>query len=272
MWRFIRERLLIIGVFGTLVPIGLATASAASPNLSHAYKSDQTVANGAIVSLDADKADYVVLADADNGSRLIGVAVASEDSLLAVGAEAGKVQIATSGTATALVSTFNGDIKVGDKVGVSPFKGIGMKAPAGSSVIGLAQTDFKKDTDGSDQTVTDRQGKTTKIHVGYVRLALAIGTNNTGTGSSSLNPLQRLAKSATGKTVSTLRVVLSLLIAIIALLTLIALVYGAIYGSILSVGRNPLAKHAIFRTLGSVIGMVVLIAGIAALMVYFLLR
>lgn len=266
-------RYLYVGVVSLLVLLSLPPAAASSANISHAYQSTQSIPNGSILSLDPKKNDYVVMANTDNGSQLLGVAVAKDDSLLAVDADSGRVQVATSGTASALVSTLNGEIKVGDQVAVSPFNGIGMKARPGSHVIGLAQTAFSDSTPGSStQTVTDKTGNSSQIKVGFARIGIAITVNNTGVGTESLNVLQRVAKNLTGRSISTMRVVLSLLIAIVALLTLITLIYGAIYGSIISVGRNPLAKHAIFRTLGSVIGMVAITAGISAMMIYFLLR
>lgn len=268
-----KTRLLLTGVGSLLVLLSLSPVGAASANISLSYRSTQAITNGSILSLDPSKTDYVLLANTSNGSKLMGVAVDSDESLLAVDAAEGKVQVATSGTATVLVTTLNGDIKVGDKIAVSPFNGIGMKAAAGSNVIGLAQTSFSKTSaEGKDQQITDKQGKVSTVKVGYVRLTIAIGVNNTGVGNQNTNALQRLVKSVTGQTVSTIRVVLSLLIAIVALLTLITLIYGAIYGSIISVGRNPLAKHAIFRTLASVVGMVALTAIIATVMIYFLLR
>ncbi len=83
--------------------------------------------------------------------------MAANDSLLAVDETDGGVQVATSGNAKALVSTVNGDIAVGDQIGVSPFNGVGMKAAPGSRVIGLAQTAFKTGAKGaSNQEVTDK--------------------------------------------------------------------------------------------------------------------
>jgi len=40
----------------------------------------------------------------------------------------------------------------------------------------------------------------------------------------------------------------------------------------ISIGRNPLAKYAVFRTLGSVLAMAGLTALIAGLTIFFLLR
>ncbi len=204
---------------------------------------------------------------------MIGVALASNDSLIAVDPQSGKVQVATSGAVDTLVSTLGGPIKVGDEVGVSPFSGIGMKAEPGSRIIGLSQSDFSKDSQGVvQQTVTDKTGKKAQLQVGYVRVSIAIATDGSLSKEARLNGLQRLVQGLTGKTVPTFRVVSSLAIALIALLILITLIYAAIYGSIISIGRNPLAKYAVFRTLGTVAGMAILTAALAAASIFFLLR
>jgi hypothetical protein len=212
-------------------------------------------------------------ANTDNASRLLGIAVNGNDSLLAVNASPGLVQVATNGDATALVSTVNGDIRVGDAIGVSPFNGVGMKAAPGGRIIGLAQTDFNGSTRGANQqTVSDKKGKQERIAVGFVRLSIAVGTNNAGGQLDNLNGLQRLARSVTGHTVSTIRIAISLVVVVVSLLALITLVYASIYGSIISVGRNPLAKYAVFRTLGTVMGMAALTTLIASVTVYLLLH
>ena len=42
--------------------------------------------------------------------------------------------------------------------------------------------------------------------------------------------------------------------------------------SIISIGRNPLAKHAIYRSLGTTFGMVLAVAVVATVLIMFLLR
>jgi hypothetical protein len=260
------------GFAGLLMLLSLTPAGAASANISHAYHATGSVSDGSIVSLDPERSDYVEPADSTNGARLLGVAVAGNDSLLAVDEGAGKVQIATSGTVSTLVSTLNGSIGVGDAVSVSPFSGIGMKAVAGSHVIGLAQTDFNQDSQGSvTRTVTDKKGKKKDLTVGYVRLNISIMTQGK-TAPDDQNSLQRVARGLTGHDVSTLRIVVSLAVAIIALLILVTLIYASIYGSIISIGRNPLAKNAVFRTLSSVLGMALLTTVTAGVIIFFLLR
>lgn len=266
-------RLLLGGVASLLVLLSLTPVGAASANISHSYHASGSISNGSIVSLDPQHSDYVQLADTNNGARLLGVALASNDSLLAVNAAAGKIQVASSGTVNALVSTLGGPIGVGDAIGVSPFSGIGMKATAGSHVIGLSQTDFNKDSsDAITRTVTDKSGKSKQLTIGYIQLGIAISTDSRAAKDAQLNGLQQLAQGLTGHNVSTVRVVISLVVAVTALLVLVTLIYASIYGSIISIGRNPLAKYAVFRTLSAVVGMALLTAAIAAITIFFLLR
>lgn len=253
--------------------IGLTPVSASSANISHSYKASTSVPVGSIVSLDPSRSNYVRLANTTNGSQLLGVAVAVDDSLLAVDAKTGAVQVANSGTASTLVSTLNGDIKVGDQISVSPFNGVGVKALPGSHVIGLAQTAFNAGSSGARaETVTDTAGHTKLVSVGFTRLNIGVGTASGADPGAQLNGLQKLARSLTGHTVSTARVVISLVITLVAIVALITLIYASIYSGIISIGRNPLAKYAVFRTLTTVLGMALGVAIVAMITIFLLLR
>ena len=163
-------------------------------------------------------------------------------------------------------------IKVGDKVSVSPFNGVGMKASAGLQIIGLAQTSFDESTvGGAAEKVTDKNGKVSQIRVGYINISIAIGTDPTSSENQS-NAIQRLAQSISGRKVSTTRAVFGFLVAIVASVGIVVLIYASIYGGIVSIGRNPLAKYAVFRSMASVFGMAGLIALVASLTVFLLLR
>lgn len=266
-------RLFATGAVMALTVLGLAPAGASSANISHSYKATSAIHDGSIVSLDPQRSDYVQPANVDNGDRILGVAVAGNDSLIAVDPSPGLVQVATTGSASVLVSTLNGDIGVGDQIGVSPFGGVGMKAALGSRVIGLAQTPFNAHTSGATtQQIKDKHGKTSTVRVGYVRLGIAIGTNVASGDLANLTSLQKLAKSVTGHVVPTSRVVISIAVAAVGLLALVTLVYASIYGSIVSIGRNPLAKYTVFRTLGSVLVLALLTASVSCATIFFLLR
>lgn len=246
-------------------------ALASSANISHSYKTNSQIPSGSLVSLNASKTGYVDLADPTNAARLVGVAVESSDSLLAVDPSNLTTQVANSGEVNALVSTANGDIAVGDQIAISPFKGVGMRADEGVRIVGLAQNVFNSGSKGAAaRDIKDKNGKTHKVYVGFVSLSIAIGTSSTSTNK--LSGLQKLGQELAGHPVSTARIVLSALIAVIALASLITLVYGAIYGSIIAVGRNPLAKRAIFRTLTSVIAMAFATTAIALFTIFLLMR
>lgn len=273
MHRLRHRRLAAAGLGAFLIVFALASASAVLDNISHSYNAVGNIMNGSIVSLDPNRSNYVQLANIDNGSRLVGVALASNDSLLAVNATKDTVQVATSGIVDVMVSTVNGNINVGDKVALSPFNGVGMRAVPGSSVIGLAQTGLNASSnDVSTVGVTDKNGKTSQIHVGYIRINIAIGTITATTNQAGLNRLQKWVQSLTGHTVSTARIVLSIVVACVALLAFIVLIYASVFGSIISIGRNPLAQHAVFQTLGFVFGMAALTAAVAIVTIVFLLR
>lgn len=270
-----RVRLLFSGIGIVLFIMGLSPVGASSANISHSYGVKDAITSGSLVSLDPSHPNFVVLANTSNSQQLLGVAVAANDSLLAVGntTDTGMVQVATSGTVSALVSSINGPINIGDQVAVSPFNGVGMKASGSSTqIIGLAQTAFSNSTvGGTPEKVTDKNGNTTEIRVGYIKLGIAIGSNLSG-DLTQLNSLQRLAKSLTGHTVPTVRALISLVVAIGSTLAIVVLVYASIYGSIVSVGRNPLAKYAVFRSLAAVLGMAALIALVASVTIFLLLR
>jgi ABC-type dipeptide/oligopeptide/nickel transport system permease subunit len=260
-----------LGLTSLLIVSQAGLVFASSANISHSYKTDGHIPAGSLVSLDPKQAGTVELTDPTNASRLVGVAVQTDDSLLAVNATNVTTQVANSGTVEALVSSSNGTIVVGDQIGVSPFRGVGMKADDGTRIVGLAQTTFNSSSKGAvTEELTDKSGKKQKVTVGFVRVSIAIGTASTS--KVKLNGLQKLAQDIAGHPVSTARIVLSAAIAVIALAALITLVYGAIYGSIIAVGRNPLAKFAIFRTLTSVMFMALATAAVALVTIYLFLR
>lgn len=251
-----------------------AMASAASGSLSHAYQASGQINPGDVVSFVAGKSGYVQAAQAEDGVRVAGVAISDQGSLLAIDPTTGTVQVAVSGSAPTLVSTLNGPIKVGDQVSVSPVGGLAMKADpnSGWTIVGVAQTAFDSDSSGaSTRQVTKNGGGKTTISVGYARLSLTIGASSTG-GGQKLSRLQELFKNFGGKTISTARIVVALVTTVLALLALSVLLYASIHGSLIALGRNPLAKFSIFRSLRSVFGVSLLIVLIAALTDVFLLR
>lgn len=267
-----------VGIAGILVALlgGSGTAGtvrAVSATLTQGYRAAQPLPAGSLVSLDPRRTDYVVATNTTNAAAVFGVVVRNDDSLLAVDTGTGKVQVASGGRARALVSTLGGDIKLGDEVAVSPFDGIGMKAAPGSQVIGIAQTAFTATSQSATtQTVTDKAGRSHQVKVGSVQLAIGIRMATKAIDQPKLDGVQGLVQALTGRSVSLWRAILSLIIAVVALAALLTLVYASIYGAIISVGRNPLAKTAVFRTLTSVLLMAGLVTVATCTTIFLLLR
>lgn len=252
---------------------GIGLAAAASANISHSYSGAKGITMGSLVSLDSEQDNFVEAANISTANKLVGITVAVEDSLVAIDSADNKVQVATSGVVNALVSDVNGPIKTGDQIAVSPFNGVGMKAEPGSRIVGLAQTSLGGDGAKSQPTkVTNKNGKIQTINVGFVRVSIAIGSVPRLSDETENNILQKVARSITGHYVSTARLVVSTVIAIIALLALVMLIYTSVYGTIVAVGRNPLAKSSIFRALISVMGLVVITAFVAIGTIYLIIR
>jgi len=233
-----------------LLPAAIIHA-ATNQNVSKSYHATQAIPIGSIVSLETQRNNYVVSTTTDNAKRLIGVAVKPKESLIAINPGTNVVQVATAGSADVLVSTVNGTIHRGDKVAASPFEGIGMKSTqTGNRIVGVALADF--DADGSQTKVVavkDKNGGSQDVKVGYVPISLAVGTDASGVGEADATGLQRYVQSLTGHSVSMTRILIGLVIAIITLVALMVLLYAAISGSLISIGRNPLAKTSILRGL-----------------------
>lgn len=259
---------LLVSAYGLITPLAFAS----SPNISHPYKASMGVVAGSLVSLDAGLDKQISLANSNNAPKLVGIAVGDNDSLVAIDATSGLVQVATSGVANALVTTINGEIKVGDQIAVSPFSGVGMKAEPGTRLIGLAQSPLNDKTNGlTSRQVKDKNGKTQTIKVGYSQVSISIGTAPVAP-TLDMNAIEKLAKSIAGHSVSTARVVVSTVIALITVLGLVTIIYTSVYGSIVAIGRNPLAKSSIFRTLATVGGMISVISLLAFGVIYLIVR
>lgn len=261
--------LFVIGL--SLGASGLVAASSA--NISHSYQSSTAFANGSLVSLDSAQDNRILAANTSTSNRLVGVVVGANDSLIAIDSETNLIQVATSGEANVLVSDVNGPVKSGDQIAVSPFSGIGMKSQPGARLIGLAQSSLTSANSGAvSKDVTDKDGKKQTLKVGFVRVSIAIGTAPIAGTETQQNALQKAAKMLTGHNVSTVRILISSFVAVVAIIALVTLIYTSVYGTLISIGRNPLAKASIFRALFSIIGLIVLTAAVALVTIYLIIR
>lgn len=246
-------------------------AASNSNNISMSFAAKEDLKTGSIVSLERAGGETIVSANPNNAERILGVVVDVDKSLVAVDPESNKEQVATTGNASVLVSTVNGGINKGDLVTASPFNGIGMKAVGPGYVLGTALEGFTPASKAAvKQQVQNKNGETSEIAVGYIQVDLS--PRYAGEAGAELNGAQQWVRSLTGRTVSMTRVIISLIIAVATIIAVVVLVYASIFGSIISIGRNPLAKQSIFQALSRVLAMALLLVAVAFLLIIMLLR
>jgi hypothetical protein len=260
-------------MFGVLLLMGLSGPALAS--LSQGFATANPITIGSLVSLDAKASGTVVPTDVTNASRLFGVAIpptSASISLSGSGSQ-GQVQVATSGTATILVSTANGPIKVGDFIAASTIGGVGQKADGAVRVIGTAQADF----DGSGENTTKRtiniDGKQTQVTIGQVQVEISVSTYTSSDNQSFKVPswAQGLSNTLAGKSVDPIRILIAGLVLLIAIISITVLLYSAVRNSIISIGRNPLSRRSVLAGMFQVmlICLVILVAAVAV--IYFVI-
>ena len=270
-----RARLLLLSVLCGLLTVVAATtvaqAAEDTKNISRSYNATKDIRGGSLVSLVKGSADTIEATNTENSARLVGVTVASDASLIAVDPDEDKVQVAMSGVTTAMVSNVNGAIKTGDRIAVSPFSGIGMKALGKGYIVGSALEDFNAAANGSAmQKVTDKNGDTKSIAIGYIQINLTPRYDSSA--KDELNGLQEYVETLTGRVVSMPRIIISAIVAAVTIIGAGVLLYASIYGSIMSIGRNPLARQSILSALSKVLIMILVSVCLASLLIFMLLR
>lgn len=212
------------------------------------------VQDGDIITFDPAFSTYI-LASVPNDEHVFGVVVTDPTLFLSEsGATTNGVPIVRFGEAVVNVSDLNGPIEVGDLISSSIIPGFGQKYDKRERgyVLGLALQPLAT---SSQILSTEVEGKT--VHIGKIAVSLRIGPytpsaallgtgDGTGTGKELKDGEIAIEKGDAVFTVSrTVRYILAAIIAIIALFVAFKSFRGSMTQSIISVGRNPLAKTSI---------------------------
>lgn len=239
--------------------------------LSQAYKTNEKLVIGSIVSLENNSTDTVVAANIDNVGNLLGVVVGDESSFLRVkSAQAGSVQVATTGTLDVLVSDVNGPILRGDHITSSPINGVGMKATGNVKVIGIAQGDLEPN--GVKQTYKDQDGKDQTVTLGQIASIVNVAYYFKEPDKTLIpSAIQKLADAVAGKTVNAVPILISVGIFVVMLIVVASIIYSMIRGSIISVGRNPMSQSAVYRNLIQLSALVLVILGVGFSAMYLVI-
>ncbi len=270
-------RKILLTIESAIAVFLLFNCVASAQSVTQGYKSDTLLQNGMIVGLDPKDVTKVEPINSGQYNLLHGVVVNPSSSIILVGNNSTNVYVSTSGRVSVMVNDQNGNINPGDYVALSSVSGIGDKAILTDPlVLGKSVSAFNA-TDSAQQigtvTVKDSTGKTSSLHIGYVTIDIAIGKNPLIVTDNSLpSILSRASNLVAGKMVSPVRVYVSILVLAITAFVSGSLIYGGVRSSMISIGRNPLSKKVITRSLTQVVivSLLVFLSGVFG--VYLLLK
>ncbi len=244
--------------------------------VSEGYNSDQVLQRGMIVRLKKDDNTKIEAVGADNAEHMHGVVVAANDAPVTLAKDGQKVFVATGGHYDVLVNNQNGAVNPGDYVAVSALAGIGMKAGTKEPyVIGRALKSFDGTKDViSSVEVKDSAGANRTVAIGRVQVDVGVAKNPLLKATEPNVPqfLQKAASVVAGRPVNAIRIYVGILIFGITTVVAASLMYGGIRSGLISIGRNPLSRKSIMRSMFQVIitGLIVFITGVFG--VYLILR
>lgn len=264
------------------VSLGLiAAAPAAAQAVTRSYQTDTNLQRGMIVRTLEKNESKVEALKYDQIEKMEGVVVAANDSpvtLSSADQTTQQVFVATSGKYNVLVSNQNGAIKKDDYITISALAGVGMKADGKQSrIVGKALSGFDGKTNISGKTTVKNGAKADiPITIGLVAVEINISHNPIEEKKTSLIPgmefLQESAGTVVHNDVSPTQLYISILALVVAAFIAGSILYAGVKSSLTAVGRNPLAKASIMKSLISVVitSIIILIIGITA--VYLILK
>ncbi len=264
---------LILGVFAFALlasTLMYTAAGAVTTFIAENYTADSQLPANSLASLKSDSTDKVELSNTGNVNTMVGVVIDRSDASISFSSgEKTQVQVAKSGTLDVLVSNINGAIEQGDYITASPINGVGMRATGSTKVIGIAQSDLKN---GVTQKVKDDSGIENEIQVGTATVLVSVSGYIGETENSFIpRPVQEVANTLAGRTVSALPIFLSLGVFLVTLIVVSIIIYSMVRNGIISVGRNPLSSSAIYRNIIQLSALIIGILIAAFILIYFIL-
>jgi hypothetical protein len=268
---------LVFGILlGGICLVGFSLPRASAQTVAQGYTAAAPLQVGEIVQLVPGSANKVKALTQSSASKAFGVVINPNTSALSLSQAnlSSQVYVESSGNYPVLVNNENGPIYSGDFITISTVSGIGDKAlSTDSTVVGKATTNFLGSGDSIGQvTVKNSSGKNTILQIGTITVNINVTGNPADNSSILPSFIQKLGKDLTNKPVSTIRSYLSLLILVASLVIAGSILYAGIRSSITAVGRNPLSKNPVMRSMLQVIltSFIVVILGVFA--VYLLLK
>lgn len=299
MRRFLLIFMMIASLIGAgVLPFGQTHAAAASKSgktsdntsseksdnsvassLPQTYNADGKVLPGMIVKLKDKDSTSVEPVSTKNVKTMLGIVIPTSNAaivLTPLDVKQQQVLVATSGRYYLLVSTENGPIKIGDYLTISSLNGVAMKADdRQAQVVGKAAGVFNGTNDVIGTVKLKYSlGREIPVSIGRIQIDMNISHNPLYQKSVDYVPgfIASVAVTVANKPVSIARIYLCTLILIITFIVTVIMLYGGVRSGMIAVGRNPLSKKSILRSLIQTVlaGLTIFIVGIFA--VYLLLK
>ena len=269
------KRLLHLSLmFAGLMFVASGLQGANAQDVTQGYAPDETLQNGLIVRLKPDNKAKVEPLTQEKEGEMFGIVISSTESPVSISdPDQQQVFVATQGRYDVLVSTQNGEIAVGDGVVISSLKGVGMKADDLHRVlVGKALENFDGESD-AESRVKIADGRT--VSLGRIQLDVSVNRNPSYNGDTIAgvpHALSRLAHAVTDKPVTAFRIYAGLAVLLTCFVIAGAILYSGIHAGVTSVGRNPLARGSIIKSLITMTVGSLIIVSIGLFAVYLILK
>jgi len=244
--------------------------------VTEGFNSDEQLQRGMIIATNKDKPGKIQAAAKDSAKDAYGIIVSANDTPVTLSQEGQQYFVATVGHYDVLVSNQNGKISKGDYIAISAIPGIGMKAgELDPIVVGKATADFDPTKNIiSVVKLKDTTGKEFEVSIARLQVQINVARNPLLKSKEPELPdtLKRITDTIAGKQTSALRGYISLVVFVLSAVAAASLMYGGVRSAITSVGRNPLSKKSIMRSMLQVVisGLIIFITGLFG--VYLILR
>jgi hypothetical protein len=256
--------LLVALLISVISIVGLVKAD----TIVRGYSSKTSLQPGWVVALSEDAINTVEAVPAKDSSKIYGVVVDPSKAPVTLQPNQGqRVFVATSGAYPVLVNTQNGPISPGDLISMSNTDGIGAKANnQESTILGQALESF----DGKTNVIATGEGGAA---IGRVNVNITPGKNPLVKSTSAVpSVLRRAGEAIAGKNVTAVRIYAALVIFLVTAFIAGMVLWTGVRSGIISIGRNPLSRHLIFKGLIQVIIVAVIVFVIGLFAVYLLLK
>ena len=256
-----------------------SNSNSISQAVIQSYGAASSIQTGMIVQLTAKTSNQVIPLSQANIASMLGVVVPANVAPVAlspVNSTKQQVYVASTGRYNVLVSNQDGPVIAGEYITISSLNGIGMVADQNQSIIlGQATSNFNgRSNIVGTVNVTTLSGKKEQVNIGLVSVQLAIKKNPLLNKSIDYVPsfLAKAAITIAAKPVDAARIYLGLFVLLVSTILTAVLLYSGIRSGMIAIGRNPLSRKSIIRSLIQTVaaGIIIFVIGIFA--VYLLLK